>query len=108
MLSRNALPGGLKQFDLDKAVREVIAIANIMLNAAWPEIAATLRQLVDIGAARMFNLQPSVRQRHNDVIMLMTVPSGRVAFVGGIPPRYPGTVIFDDYLSDGLAGLWMV
>jgi len=108
LLSRNARPGGLKQLDLDKALREVIAIANIMLNAAWPEIAATLRQLADIGAARMFDHQPSFGQWHNDVIMLMTVPSGGVAFVGEIPPRYPDTVIFDDHLSDGLAGFWMV
>ena len=108
MLSRNARPGGLKQLDLDKAVQEVIAIANIMLNAAWPELAATLRQLADIGAARMFNLQPSVKRRHNDVIMLMTVPSSGVAFAGEIPRRYPDTVILDDHLSDGLAGFWMV
>ena len=108
MPARNARPGGLKQLDLDKAVREVIAIANIMLNAAWPEIAATLRQLADIGAARMGDLQPPVKQRHNDAIMLMTVPSGGVAFFGEIPPRYPDTVILDDHLSDGLAGFWMV
>jgi len=40
--------------------------------------------------------------------MLMTVPSGGVAFFGEIPPRYPDTVILDDHLSDGLAGFWMV
>ena len=56
----------------------------------------------------MGDLQPPVKPRHNDLIMLMTVPSGGVAFFGEIPPRHPDTFIFDDHLTDGLAGFWMV
>lgn len=103
--SRNILIGGLKQLDLNKTIWEVIAILNIMLNTAWPEIASTLRQLADISATRMFDHQPSFGQRHNELIMFMALPSGGGALLREIPPRHPDTFIFDDHLTEGLAGI---
>ena len=95
----------LKQFNFYKAAREIIPVAYIMLNPNLAEIASAGGQAADQNPGAGINPEVTVKQRQNNLIMLMSVPSGAIPGVREIPPCHTYSVILDQHSPDSAAAL---
>ena len=97
----SAFRADLKQFNLDEAAGKVIAIADIMFDAGFTEIASTGGQAVDNSPGAGFNRQVTVEQRHDNIVMLVPVPSGAVPELRKISSCHALSLILDLHGANG-------